>query len=49
MELTPRHGSPNKRPNTAFGNVKADVIEDEEPHFHRGNFRSVTRGSAWRG
>jgi hypothetical protein len=33
---------------TTFGNVKADVIADKEPHFHRGNFCSVIRGSAWR-
>jgi hypothetical protein len=37
------------KPNTTFGNVKADVIADKEPHFHRGNFCSVIRGSAWRG
>ncbi|MDB5526280.1 MAG: phosphohydrolase [Rhizobium sp.] len=34
---------------TTFGNVKADVIADKQPHFHRGNFCSVIRGSAWRG
>ena len=37
------------KPDTTFGNVKADVIADKEPHFHRGNFCSVIRGSAWRG
>ncbi|WP_136617353.1 MULTISPECIES: HD domain-containing protein [Mesorhizobium] len=36
------------RPDTTFGNVKADVIADKEPHFHRGNFCSVIRNSAWR-
>ena len=36
------------KPDTTFGNVKADVIADKEPHFHRGNFRSVIRGSSWR-
>ncbi len=36
------------KPETTFGNVKADVIADKEPHFHRGNFCSVIRGSAWR-
>ncbi|ANN65925.1 HD domain-containing protein [Bordetella bronchialis] len=36
------------KPQTTFGNVKADVIADKEPHFHRGNFCSVIRGSAWR-
>jgi len=33
---------------TTFGNVKADVIADKEPHFHRGNFCSVIRNSAWK-
>ena len=37
------------KPDTTFGNVKADVLADKEPHFHRGNFCSVIRGSAWRG
>jgi HD superfamily phosphodiesterase len=37
------------KPDTTFGNVKADVIADKEPHFQRGNFCSVIRGSAWRG
>jgi hypothetical protein len=37
------------KPDTTFGNVKADVIADKQPHFHRGNFCSVIRGSAWRG
>src|SRR5690349_7423089 len=37
------------KPETTFGNVKADVIADKEPHFHRGNFCRVIRGSAWRG
>ncbi len=36
------------KPDTTFGNVKADVIVDKEPHFHRGNFCSVIRKSAWR-
>jgi hypothetical protein len=36
------------KPDTTFGNVKADVIADKEPHFHRGNFCSVIRESAWR-
>lgn len=35
------------RPDTTFGNVKADVIADKEPHFHRGNFCDVIRGSRW--
>jgi hypothetical protein len=37
------------KPDTTFGNVKADVIADKEPHFQRGNFCSVIRNSAWRG
>jgi len=37
------------KPDTTFGNVKAYVIADKEPHFHRGNFCEVIRGSAWRG
>jgi HD domain len=36
------------KPDTTFGNVKTDVIADKEPHFHRGNFCSVIRGSLWR-
>lgn len=37
------------KPQSTFGNVKADVIADKEPHFHRGNFCSVIRCSAWHG
>jgi hypothetical protein len=37
------------KPDTTFGNVKADVIADKEPHFHRGNFCSVIRSSRWNG
>jgi hypothetical protein len=37
------------RPDTTFGNVKADVIADREPGFHRGNFCQVIRSSPWRG
>jgi len=37
------------KPDTTFGNVKADVLADKEPHFRRGNFCNVIRGSAWRG
>ncbi|WP_109124518.1 HD domain-containing protein [Dyella sp. C11] len=35
------------KPDTTFGNVKADVIALKEPHFHRGNFCSVILNSAW--
>jgi hypothetical protein len=37
------------KPDTTFGNVKADVIADRDPHFRRGNFCAVIRGSRWRG
>lgn len=37
------------KPDTTFGNVKADVIALKEPHFHRGNFCSVILHSAWPG
>nr|WP_321986292.1 HD domain-containing protein [uncultured Lichenicoccus sp.] len=37
------------KPDTTFGNVKADVIADKEPHFHRGNFCQVIRSSLWPG
>ena len=35
------------KPDTTFGNVNADVIADKEPHFRRGNFCEVIRGSRW--
>ncbi|MBB3259737.1 HD superfamily phosphodiesterase [Paraburkholderia bannensis] len=35
------------KPETTFGNVKADVISDKEPHFHAGNFCCVIRKSMW--
>ena len=37
------------KPDSTFGNVKADVIADKEPNFQRGNFCAVIRGSAWHG
>jgi len=37
------------KPETTFGNVKADVLADKDPSFRRGNFCSVVRGSAWLG
>ena len=37
------------KPETTFGNVKADVLADKDPHFHRGDFCSVIRSSAWAG
>ncbi len=35
------------KPETTFGNVKADVIADKDPTFQRGNFCSVIRESKW--
>jgi HD superfamily phosphodiesterase len=35
------------KPETTFGNVKADVLADKDPAFRRGNFCNVIRGSAW--
>lgn len=37
------------KPGSTFGNVKADVMADKEPHFHRGNFCSAIRCSHWHG
>lgn len=37
------------KPETTFGNVKADVLADKDPHFHRANFCSIIRNSAWAG
>jgi hypothetical protein len=38
----------HKKPDTTFGNVKADVLADKDSKF-RGNFCSVIRNSAWIG
>ncbi len=38
-----------RRPETTFGNVKADVLADKDPKFQRINFCSVIRGSQWKG
>lgn len=35
------------RPDTTFGNVKADVLAHFVPGFKRGDFVEVIRGSAW--
>jgi len=35
------------KPETTFGNVKADVLADKDSTFKRGNFCHVIRGSAW--
>jgi HD domain len=37
------------KPETTFGNVKADVLADKDPDFRRGNFCGVIRNSPWRG
>ena len=37
------------KPDTTFGNVKADVLADKDTHFHRSNFCSVIRSSRWYG
>src|ERR1700719_2215529 len=37
------------KPETTFGNVKADVLVDKDPKFRRLNFCDVIRGSQWKG
>ena len=37
------------KPQTTFGNVKADVLADKDPNFRRTNFCSVIRESSWDG
>jgi hypothetical protein len=37
------------KPETTFGNVKADVLADKDRKFHRLNFCDVIRGSQWKG
>jgi hypothetical protein len=39
----------HSKPDTTFGNVKADVLADKDSKFVRGNFCSVIRNSAWIG
>ncbi|AGF71219.1 HD domain-containing protein [Corynebacterium halotolerans] len=36
-----------ERPETTFGNAKADVLEHFVPGFERGDFVEVIRGNAW--
>jgi hypothetical protein len=36
------------KPETTFGNVKADVLADKDPRFQRINFCDVIRGSQWK-
>ncbi|MEJ5039107.1 HD domain-containing protein [Pseudomonas sp. B21-036] len=35
------------KPQTTFGNVKADVLADKDPAFKPGNFCAVIRSSKW--
>jgi hypothetical protein len=37
------------KPETTFGNVKADVLADKDPKFQPMNFCSIIRGSQWKG
>jgi HD superfamily phosphodiesterase len=37
------------KPETTFGNVKADVLADKDPKFQRTDFCSIIRDSQWRG
>jgi HD domain len=37
------------KPETTFGNVKADVLADKDAKFQRINFCSMIRGSQWKG
>jgi hypothetical protein len=37
------------KPETTFGNVKADVLADKDPKFQRTNFCTVIRKSQWKG
>jgi hypothetical protein len=37
------------KPETTFGNVKADVLADKDTAFRRTNFCSIIRNSAWKG
>lgn len=42
------HDGIKHKPQTTFGNVKADVLADKDPGFRRGNFCTVIRDSSWR-
>jgi HD domain len=43
------HDGIKRKPETAFGNVKADVLADKDSAFRSVNFCSAIRGSAWSG
>ena len=37
------------KPESTFGNIKADVLADKDTQFKRVNFCSIIRGSGWEG
>ena len=39
----------HRKPETTFGNVKADVLADKDPSLRPENFCRVIRASAWPG
>ena len=43
------YGGIHQKPETTFGNVKADVLADKDPSFRPENFCRVIRASAWSG
>ena len=43
------HDSIKHKPGMIFGNLKADVLAEQDQAFRRGNFCSVVCASAWRG
>jgi HD domain len=43
------YGGIHDKPETTFGNVKADVLADKDPSFRPENFCRVIRASAWPG
>jgi hypothetical protein len=50
--LAPPSAAPvyrHHKPETTFGNVKADVLADKDPSFRPENFCRVIRASAWPG
>jgi hypothetical protein len=47
--LTAFYDGIKHKPQTTFGNVKADVIADKEPNFKPINFCQIIRRSSWQG
>ena len=50
MENSPASTTPvrvDAKPETTFGNVKADVLERFVPGYERGNFVDVIENSDW--